>query len=45
MKSFIDVELVPTILHVIEEALDFNGFIAGFITEGDDALEGQTKAQ
>jgi hypothetical protein len=40
-----DVELVPTILHFIEEVLDFKGFIAGFITEGDEALEGQTKAQ
>jgi hypothetical protein len=45
MKSFMDVELVPTISHLIEEVLDFKGFIAGYIAEGDEALEGHTKAQ
>jgi hypothetical protein len=45
MKSFVDVESLPTILHLIEEVPDFKGFIAKFIIEGDEALEGHTKAQ
>jgi hypothetical protein len=43
MKSFIDVELVPTIPHIIEEVPDFKGFIAGCISKDDEALEGHTK--
>jgi hypothetical protein len=31
MKSFMEVESVPTIAHFIEEVLDFKGFIAGYI--------------
>jgi hypothetical protein len=29
MKSFMEVESIPTIPHLIEEVLDFKGFIAG----------------
>ena len=45
MKSFIDVETVPTIPHFIEEVFDFIDFIIGCIVKGDEALEGHTKAQ
>jgi hypothetical protein len=45
MKSFMEVESIPTIPHLIEEVPDFKGFIAGCIAEGDRALEGHTKAQ
>jgi hypothetical protein len=44
IKSFMEVELVPTIPHLIEEVPNFKGFIAGCIAEGDEALEGHTKA-
>jgi hypothetical protein len=40
-----DVELHPTILHIIEEVPNFKDFIAGYIAKGNEALEGQTKAQ
>jgi hypothetical protein len=45
MKSFMEVESVPTIPHLIEEVPDFKGFIARCIAEEDEALEGHTKAQ
>jgi hypothetical protein len=45
MKSFMEVESIPTIPHLIEEVPDFKGFIAGCIAQGDEALEGHTKAQ
>jgi hypothetical protein len=45
MKSFMKVESVSTIPQLIEEMLDFKGFIAKYIAEGDEALEGHTKAQ
>jgi hypothetical protein len=45
MKSFMDVELHPTILHIIEEVPNFKDFIAGYIAKGNEALEGQKKAQ
>jgi hypothetical protein len=45
MKSFIDLELVPTIPHLIEEVLDFKIFIMECIAKGNEALEGHTKAQ
>jgi hypothetical protein len=45
MKSFMEVESVPTILYRIEEVPNFKGFIAGFIAKGDEALEGHIKAQ
>jgi hypothetical protein len=44
MKSFMDVESVPTIFHLIEEVPDFNGFISKCIVEREEALEGHTKA-
>jgi hypothetical protein len=45
MKSFMEVESIPTIPHLIEEVPDFKGLIAGCIAQGDEALEGHTKAQ
>ena len=45
MKSFMEVESIPTIPHLIEEVPNFKGFIAGHIADGDEALEGHTKAQ
>jgi hypothetical protein len=38
IKSFMDVELVPTISHLIEEVPDFKRFIARYIAKGDEAL-------
>jgi hypothetical protein len=43
MKSFMELESIPTILHLIEEVLDFKGFIAGCIAEGDEALRANQK--
>jgi hypothetical protein len=40
MKSFMEVESVPTIPHRIEEVSNFKGFIVECIAEGDEALEG-----
>jgi hypothetical protein len=45
MKTFMDVESIPTIPHFIEEVPNFKGFIAGCITEGDEALRGHSRAQ
>jgi hypothetical protein len=45
MKSFMDVESIPTVFHLIEEVLNFKGYIVGCIAEGDEALEGHTKIQ
>ena len=45
MKSFMDVEAIPTIPHHIEEVLDFKKFIEGGIVVGENALLGHTKAQ
>ena len=45
MKSFMDVEAVPTIPHLIEEVLDFKKFIEDDIAVGENALLGHTKAQ
>ena len=45
MKSFIDVESIPTIPHVIEEVVDFKGFIGGKLNDGNDILIGHTKPQ
>jgi hypothetical protein len=45
MKSFMEVESIPTIPHLIEEVPDFKGLIGGCIAEGDEALEGHIKAQ
>ena len=35
MKSFMEVELIPTIPHLIEEVPDFKGFIARCIAQED----------
>jgi hypothetical protein len=45
MKSFMDVESIPTIAHLIEEVPDFKGFIAGSFIDGDDILIGHIKPQ
>ena len=45
MKSFMDVESIPTILHLIEEVADFKGFIGGKLNDGNDILVGHTKPQ
>jgi hypothetical protein len=45
MRSFMDVKSILTILHLIEEVLDFKGFIVIYITEEDETFEGHTKAQ
>jgi hypothetical protein len=37
MKPFMDVELVPTIPHLIKEVPDFKGFVAKYIANGDEA--------
>ena len=45
MKSFMDVDSVPTVPHLIEEVLDFKTFIEGSLLDGDASLTGHTKAQ
>jgi hypothetical protein len=44
MMSFMEVESVPIIPHLIEEVPDFKGFIGGCIAEEVEALEGHMKA-
>ena len=43
-KSFMENEVVPTILHLIEEVPDFKSFIEAGRCEGDESLQGHTKA-
>jgi hypothetical protein len=45
MKYFMEVELVPTIPHLIEEVPNFKGYIAEYIADRDEALEGHIKFQ
>ena len=45
MKSFMDVDSVPTVPHLIEEVSDFKAFIEGSLLDGDASLTGHTKAQ
>jgi hypothetical protein len=45
MKSFMDAEKQPVILHLIEEVPNFKAFVDGFLYTGTDALEGHTNAQ
>ena len=45
MKSFMDVESIPTIPHLIEEVPDFKSFIDSAILDKDEALVGHTKPQ
>ena len=45
MKSFMDIETVPTIPHLIEEVPNFKKFIENGIADGENTLFGHTKAQ
>ena len=45
MKSFMDVEAIPTIPHLIEEVANFKGFIEGRFNDGNDILVRHTKPQ
>jgi len=45
MKSFMDVESIPTILHLIEEVPNFKGFIARKFLDGHNIIVGHTKLQ
>jgi hypothetical protein len=45
MNSFMDVESLPVIPHLIKEVLDFKGFIDSCICKKGDKLEGHTTAQ
>ena len=45
MNSFMDVESIPTIPHLIEEVQNFKSFIDGEILDKDEALVGHTKPQ
>ena len=45
MKSFMDFEKMPVILHLIEEVLDFKGFVKGYLGVRKGALEGHTNGQ
>ena len=43
MKSFMDVESIPTIAHLIREVPDFKSFIEGAILDKEEVLVGHTK--
>jgi len=45
MKSFMDLKSISAISHLIEEVLDFKGFILGLFLDSDDPLVGHTKPQ
>ena len=45
MKSFMDIESIPTIPHLIGEVPDFKGFIEGAFVDGDESLVGHSKPQ
>jgi hypothetical protein len=45
MKSYMDLDNVSAIPHLIEEMSDFKSFIKPFILKGGDRLVGHTKAQ
>ena len=45
MKSFMDIETVPTIPHLIEEVPNFKKFIENGIADGENTLLGHIKAQ
>nr|PNR49411.1 hypothetical protein PHYPA_011307 [Physcomitrium patens] len=45
MKSFMDVESIPTIPHLIEEVPNFKNFILGSILDKSEVLVGHTKPQ
>ena len=43
LKPFMKNETVPTILHLIQEVLDFKKFIEDWILDGEESLMGHTK--
>jgi hypothetical protein len=45
MKSFMDCETQPVIPHLIEEVPDFKRFVEGYLSTGDDSLQGHSQAQ
>ena len=45
MKFFMKNEMVPTILHLIQEVLDFKNFFGDRMLDGDGTLMGHTKGQ
>ena len=45
MKSYMDLENVPVIPHMIEEVPNFKAFIKPYMLKGGDRLVGHTKAQ
>ena len=45
MKSYMDLENIPVIPHMIEEVPDFKAFIEPYIRSGAHRLIGHTKAQ
>ena len=45
MKSFMDIETIPTIPHLIKEVPNFKKFIENGIADGENTLLGHTKAQ
>jgi hypothetical protein len=45
IKTFMDVEKQPIILHLIEEVPNFKSFIDGYFCSSNDALQGHTNAQ
>ena len=44
MRSFMENETVPTIPHLIEEVPDFKSFIVDGFADGEESLQGHTKA-
>jgi hypothetical protein len=45
MKSYMDLDHMPVIPHIIEEVLDFKAFIKPYMLKGRNRLVGHTKAQ
>jgi hypothetical protein len=39
MKSFMDAEMEPVILHLIEEVPNFKAFVDGYLCSGNDVLQ------
>lgn len=44
MKSFMDVDAIPVVLHLIKEVSKFKVFIEAFIASSDESLEGNGSA-
>lgn len=45
VESYIDLDVVPVILHLVEKILDFKAFIRPYIVDGNDRLVGRTEPQ